>query len=148
MTRYSPNEALRYTASYGPHQGTTYALPPKTPLSTVTYCTLTDESLYSRPHRFDPTRWIVDLENPDNNEAAVNRRKRCMVAMGKGHQRCLGMNLANASMSLAIAELAEYDMELVETDERDVKFQYDFQISHPRLDSKGVQVKVDAVHSL
>ena len=65
------------------------------------------------------------------------------MALGKGHRKCLGINLANAEMCLALAVLADYEMRLFETDERDVKFQHDYQISHPRLDTKGVRVVVE-----
>ncbi|KAK3653512.1 hypothetical protein LTR22_011186 [Elasticomyces elasticus] len=124
-----------YTASYGPYRGTSYVLPPGTKMSTVTFCTHTNELLFPDPWRFDPTRWLGQSEE-------VNRRKRCVMAFGKGHRRCIGVNLASASMSLALSTLALYDTELFETDESDVKFRYDNQISHPKRGSKGVQVIV------
>ncbi|KAK5737050.1 hypothetical protein LTR17_007011 [Elasticomyces elasticus] len=135
MRRYSPTHALVYTASYGPYRGTSYVLPPGTKMSTVTFCSHTNELLFPKPWRFDPTRWLGQSEE-------VNRRKRCVMAFGKGHRRCIGVNLASASMSLALSTLAMYDTDLFETDESDVKFKYDNQISHPKRGSKGVQVIV------
>ena len=67
-----------------------------------------------------------------------------MHALGKGHRRCLGINVANAALSLVLHEITKYDMTLFETDERDIKFQHDYQISHPRLDSKGIQAVIRA----
>ena len=52
------------------------------------------------------------------------------------------MNLAQAELCLAVAAVAKYDMELFETDERDVRFRYDYHVAHPRLDSKGVRARV------
>ncbi|KAK3617541.1 hypothetical protein LTR56_025215 [Elasticomyces elasticus] len=139
MRRYSPTETLAYTASYGPNEGTTYALPPGTKMSTVTYCTHLNETLFPDPWHFDPGRWL-------GNSEEVTRRKRCLMAFGKGHRRCLGIYLANAEMSLALAALAQYDMKLFETDESDVTFKYDNQISHPKRDSKGVRAIVRGNH--
>ncbi|KAK3072010.1 hypothetical protein LTR53_007598 [Teratosphaeriaceae sp. CCFEE 6253] len=130
MRRYSPTQTLTYTASYGPHHGTTYAN-----MSSTTYYTHLNEALFPDPWRFDPERWLGSGEE-------VNQRRRCMMAFGKGHRRCLGINLANAEMCLALATLAQYDLELFETDESDVKFKYDNQISHPKRGSKGVRATV------
>ncbi|TKA81734.1 hypothetical protein B0A55_01115 [Friedmanniomyces simplex] len=135
MRRYSPTQTLTYTASYGPYKDTTYTLPPGTQMNTVTYCTHTNEALFPDPWRFDPERWLGQSEE-------VNTRKRCMMAFGKGHRKCLGISLANAAMCLALTALAMYDMELFETDESDVKFKYDNQISQPKRDSKGVRASV------
>ena len=46
-------------------------------------------------------------------------------------------------MCLGLTVLAGYEMKLFETDEIDVKFQHDYQISHPRMGSKGVRVVVE-----
>jgi cytochrome P450 len=135
MQRYSPSAPLMYTASYGPHKGDIYAIPPRTVMSTLTWCTHTNETLFPDPLRFDPERWLGDSD-------IVNKRKRCMHSFGKGHRRCLGMNLANASLSLALAEIAQYDIDLFDTTEEDVAFKYDYQVAQPHLESKGVRVMV------
>ncbi|PVH94054.1 cytochrome P450 [Periconia macrospinosa] len=143
LNRYSPKEALAYTAPSGPAKGTEYVLPPKTHMATLILCTHTDESLFPNPWRFDPERWIA---SDTNSTEEVNWRKRCMTALGKGHRRCIGVNVANAAMSLVLAELTKFDLKLFETDESDVKFQFDFQVSHARMDSKGIQVLVEGLH--
>ncbi|KAK5130696.1 hypothetical protein LTR08_001726 [Meristemomyces frigidus] len=139
--RYSPTETLTYTASYGPNNGKTYVLPPRTWMSTVTLCTHTNESLYPDPWRFDPERWLGASEE-------VDRRKRHMHSLGKGHRKCIGINVANAAISLVLAAIVEYDITLFETKESDIKFKYDFQISHPELGSKGVQAVVEGKDAL
>ena len=65
-----------------------------------------------------------------------------MMSMGRGTYKCIGVNLADTEMYMAIAAIACYEMELFETDEDDVKFQYDFHVAHPKLNTKGVRVKV------
>lgn len=55
----------------------------------------------------------------------------------------IGINLANAEMCLALSTLARYQMKLFETDESDIKFQHDYQISHPKMGSKGVRVTIE-----
>ncbi|KAK5111794.1 hypothetical protein LTR62_004714 [Meristemomyces frigidus] len=135
MQRTAPSETLIYTASYGPKKGTAYVIPANTPMSTLTWCTHTNETLFPDPLRFDPERWLGSGQE-------VSYRKRCMHSFGKGNRRCLGMSLANAEMSLALAMLTEYDLKLFETDESDVSFHYDFQVAHPPHGSKGVRVVV------
>ncbi|KAK3617471.1 hypothetical protein LTR22_026725 [Elasticomyces elasticus] len=139
-------------------------MPPGAKMSKVTYRTQLNETLFPDPWRFDPERWL-------GNSEEVTRRKRCLIAFGKGHRRCLeqggasltlvlsytaeswkgnssrlGIYLANAEMSLALAALARYDMKLLETDESDVTFKYNNQISHPKRDSRGVRAIVRGNH--
>ncbi|KAF7195672.1 Cytochrome P450 monooxygenase [Pseudocercospora fuligena] len=135
MLRYSPTETLTYTASYGPHKGQTYVFPPGTKMSCTTYCTHTNGELFPDPFKFNPERFI-------GQSAEVTRRKKFMMALGKGHRRCLGVNLANAGMCLVLASMAQYHTELFETTYEDVAFKHDYQIAHPRLDTRGIRVKV------
>ena len=139
LVRYSPNETLTYTASTGPYKGNTYTLPAGTWMSSSTLCLHTNEELFPEPWKFDPEHWLNTAESESGNTVEeINRRKKSMKALGKGHRRCLGMNLTNAEVSLLVVALAQYDIKLYETDETDGQFQHDYQISHPRLDSLGV----------
>lgn len=70
------------------------------------------------------------------------------MALGKGHRVCLGRHVANAEMCLFLEALSRYDMVLFKTDENDIKFQHDYQISHPRLDSLGVRVQVEGKYRI
>ena len=47
LVRHSPTETLTYTASSGPHMGTTYILPPGTLMCSSTFCIHTDEVCFS-----------------------------------------------------------------------------------------------------
>ena len=149
LSRYSRTETLTYTASSGPCKDTTYVLPLRTVMSSNTYCNHTNGDVFPEPWTFDPERWFTEREGGNGNTPEqVNRRKRSLMSLGKGYRRCIGMNLANAELCLQLATLTEYDMSLFETDESDVKSQYDYQISHPRLDSKGLRVVVEGRHTL
>lgn len=149
LVRYSPSETLTYTASYGPQKGHSYILPPGTKMSTISYCTHTDEDLFPDPWKFDPERWLTKAESSGGSTVdEVNRRRRSLMAFGKGNRVCLGRYLANAELSLMLQVLARYDSKLYETDERDVEFQHDYQISHPRLDSLGVRAVVESRHNV
>ena len=149
LLRYSPTETLTFTAPSGPNKDTSYLLPPRTLMCSSSYCIHTDESLFPDPWTFQPERWIPDDGSEasavagDRSSEAINRRKRYMMSLGKGHRKCLGINLANAEMCLALLVLAGYEMRLFETDESDVRFKHDYQISHPKLASKGVRVVVE-----
>lgn len=154
LLRYSPTETLTYTASCGPHKGTSYVLPPATLLCSSSYCMHVNEVLFPDPWNFEPDRWIphdsTDADNvaQERSSEAVNRRKRYMMSLGKGHRKCLGINLANAEMCLALSTLARYKMRLFETDESDVRFKHDYQISHPKMGSEGVRVVIEGRHSV
>lgn len=138
--RYCPDESLSYTGSTGPHKGTTYRIPPGTKMSSVTYCIHTDENVYPDPWSFMPEQFVVGEEG--SSEEEVRRWRKALMAVGKDHRVCSGMHLADAELCLMLASLAEYDMQLCEIDERDVKFEHDYQISHTRLDTKGIQAVV------
>lgn len=124
-TRVAPEpEILRYKQ---------HVLPPGTAISMTTLCVHTNEDIFPDPWKFDPDRFL--------GREGLARRK-YMMSMGRGTYKCIGVNLANAEMCMAIAAIARYEMELFETDEDDVKFQYDYHVAHPKLDTKGVRVKV------
>ena len=122
--RIAPGESLHYRQ---------YVIPPGTPVSMSTLCIHTNETVFPDPWAFRPERWL-------GNEGAEKRKH--MFAFGKGPRKCVGMNLAQAELCLAVAAMAKYDMELFETDERDVRFQHDYHVAHPRLDSKGIRATV------
>lgn len=122
--RIAPDEALQYNG---------YVIPPGTPMSMTSLCVHTDEGVFPEPWAFDPERWL-------GPESATQRKYQ--VAFGRGARKCIGINLAHAELYLTIAAVARFDMTLFETDERDVKFQHDYQVAHPRLDSKGVRAMV------
>ncbi|KAK8436054.1 cytochrome P450 [Phyllosticta citricarpa] len=106
-----------------------------------------------------------DGEKGEPREGMVKQRGRALhngepldryfVVFGKGDRNCLGLTffVFGASLtrtSLAMAELhlglgtlfRKYELELFETDESDVKMAHDFFIAAPKLDSKGVRVRV------
>jgi cytochrome P450 len=125
-TRVAPDEVLRYKQ---------YVLPPGTPVSMTTLCVHTDEEIFPDPWTFNPDRFL--------GREGMERRK-YMISMGRGPYKCIGINLANAEMCMVLAAVARYDMELFETDEDDVRFQYDYHVSSPKLDSEGVRAVVIA----
>ncbi|KAL9058180.1 MAG: hypothetical protein Q9162_001904 [Coniocarpon cinnabarinum] len=124
VARVAPEETLRYKE---------YGIPPGTPLSMTTLCIHTDPDVFPDPWRFDPDRWL--------GEEGKHRLK-YHYGFGKGARRCLGLNLANAELLLCLSAVVRYDMELYETTEEDVRFQHDFQVAHPKLDSKGIRAVV------
>ncbi|KAJ5606202.1 Cytochrome P450 [Penicillium lagena] len=127
---YSPSSHVKSptTASQ------TYTIPPGTPISISTLSAHTAESVFPDPFTFDPGRWL--------GEEGRQCRK-FQMAFSKGGRKCLGIELARAELYLVIAALVqEFDMTLWRTDASDVAFLHDYQVATPKLDSKGVQVKV------
>ncbi|ROW00341.1 hypothetical protein VMCG_07334 [Cytospora schulzeri] len=137
--RICPEESVTYTeknTSDGPKPHT-YTIPPGTSLSTSTLLVHTNESIFPDPWRFDPERWMIT-----DNPAMLARRRRFMLSFMRGTRGCLGMHLADAEMTVAVAAMARWDMRLYETTEQDVAFCHDYHVMCPRLGSKGVRVEV------
>lgn len=136
--RQAPDETLFYTDA---RNGKTYAIPPGTSISAPTLVIHADESLFPDPWRFDPERWISGA-GPGKSEREVARRKKAMLGFGKGPRQCIGLHLTNAEMTMALAAGAGWEMELFETGDDDVRFLHDYHVLCPKLDSKGVRVRV------
>lgn len=124
-TRVAPEpEVLQYKQ---------HVLPPGTAISMTTLCVHTNEKIFPDPWTFNPDRFL--------GRDGLARRK-YMMSMGRGTYKCIGINLANAEMCMAIAAIARYEMKLYDTDEDDVRFQYDYHVAYPKLDTKGVRVQI------
>ncbi|KAF2120489.1 cytochrome P450 [Lophiotrema nucula] len=123
-TRVAPDEVLRYKQ---------YVLPPGIGISMTTLCIHTTEDIFPDPWTFNPDRFL--------GREGMERRK-YMMSMGRGPYKCIGINVANAEMSMVLAAVAGYELQLFETDEEDVKFMSDSQIAHPKPDSTGVRARV------
>lgn len=125
--RVAPTEAIKYKNT---------AIPPGTIFGMTTLAVHTDESVFPGPYEFKPERWLGD---------EGKRRQKYQTAFGRGARKCLGMNLANAEMQLAVAMLAQFEMDLFETGVEDVLIQHEYQIAFPRLDSKGIRAKISGL---
>ncbi|KAI1266611.1 cytochrome P450 [Xylariaceae sp. FL1019] len=161
--RLCPDETIVYNGSSG--DGGPYSFPPGTSLSVSTLVIHTDETLFPNPWDFDPSRWLTDvsvdgekpgetsakqeettsLERQDQQEEktqAVSRRHHAMLSFMRGPRTCIGRHLANAEMAVLLAAMIRWDLELFETDEKDVSFRHDYHVMCPRLGSDGVRVRV------
>ncbi|PQE19169.1 cytochrome P450 protein [Rutstroemia sp. NJR-2017a BBW] len=129
LPRVFPNDALQYKQ---------WTIPASVPVGISSYLMHTDPTVYPKPDEFLPSRWIGSI-NP-----AMHRS---FVPFARGSRNCLGMNLANAELSLAIAVLFRpigigAKLKLFETTERDVKHAHDFIVPMPDVNSKGVRVRI------
>jgi cytochrome P450 len=135
MCRIAP-EQLTYIPSSNvtTHTGInkSYTIPSGTPISITSLSSHCAESVFPDPFTFDPERWL--------GEAGRERRK-FQMAFGKGGRKCLGIELARAELYLVTAALVKgFQMTLWQTDRSEVEFIHDYQVSMPRLDSKGVRI--------
>ncbi|KAK4182601.1 cytochrome P450 [Podospora australis] len=121
--------ATRHVSKYFPHDEITYKewVIPKG----------VDEEVYPSAWSFIPERWLGDIDH---------RMDRNLNPFSKGSRVCLERsNLAYADMYILLATLFRPGgprMTLYKTDESDVKFECDFGVSSPRLDSKGVRATI------
>jgi cytochrome P450 len=112
------------------------------PLGTPVLMTMLDihfnEMLYSKPNDFVPERWLENRQTLDGEWMEKN-----WIAFGKGPRNCLGINLAYMELTIALATFfRRFRCKLYETDFSDIELKHDFFLPSPRLDSKGVRVKI------
>ncbi|KAK8218611.1 cytochrome P450 [Phyllosticta capitalensis] len=131
-----------------------WVIPAGTPVSMTYYDVCMDKRVFEQPERFWPERWLNEGEVEEDDAAKEIRQRgkalhngepleRYWVIFGKGDRNCLGLTLAMAELYLGLGTLfRKYDLELFETDESDVKMAHDFFVAAPKLDSKGVRVKL------
>ncbi|PVH92545.1 putative cytochrome P450 [Periconia macrospinosa] len=132
LPRVSPNKPIKYKE---------YTIPPGTPVSMTTLDVLRDEQIYPDSTSFVPERW---LENPKTKYG--DSLGRYFVPFGKGPRMCIGLNLAYVELHLALAMLfRRFTFELYETDVSDVQVAHDFMVPQPKLDTKGMRVKVTSI---
>ncbi|KAE8143633.1 cytochrome P450 [Aspergillus pseudotamarii] len=125
---YTPST---YVTTPGPTPRS-YILPPGTPVTITTLSAHTAESVFPDPYVFNPERWLGD---------EGRERRKFQLAFSRGGRKCLGLELAKAELYLVTAALVRmFDLELWETDERDISFEHDYHVAMPRDGSRGVRV--------
>ncbi|KUJ11582.1 cytochrome P450 [Mollisia scopiformis] len=130
---YKPSQYVTFPVK----AGTSYTIPPGTPISITTLSSQTAETVFPDPFAFYPGRWL--------GEEGRERRK-FQMAFGKGGRKCLGIELARAELYLVVfALIKKFDMTLWQTDESDVAFVHDFQVAMPKMESKGVRVMAELI---
>ncbi|KAI4284882.1 MAG: hypothetical protein L6R38_001091 [Xanthoria sp. 2 TBL-2021] len=127
LPRVSPDVDIQYRQ---------WTIPAGTAVGMSGYLMHSDPDVYPSPFTFDPDRWLGDIDP---------HMLRNFVPFTRGSRNCLGQNLAQAELSLAIAVLFRPGaprMELFETDVGDTNHVHDFVVPLPRLDTKGVRVTI------
>ncbi|OAG39698.1 hypothetical protein AYO21_05973 [Fonsecaea monophora] len=123
------NQALQYKQ---------WTIPPRTVVGMSIVDVHHDENIFPDSHSYIPERWLGNPKAPNGSPL-----DRYFVGFGKGSRSCLGINLAYAELFLLMAALfRRFRFELFETDKSDVELKHDFFLPSPKLDSKGVRVKV------
>lgn len=134
-------ETLTYTptshAAYSSNNGKSYKIPAGTPMSTTTLSAHTAPSVFPDPFVFDPERWVGD---------EGRKLQRYQMSFGKGSRKCLGIELARAEMYLVTAALVQgFDMNLWKTKANDVAFVYDYHVSMPSIEFKGLEAIITSL---
>ncbi|OKL64358.1 hypothetical protein UA08_00972 [Talaromyces atroroseus] len=115
-----------------------WVIPARTPISMSIPFLNHDEKIFPQSKSFVPERWL-DAPRTENGTSL----DRYFLGFGKGTRSCLGVNLAWCELYLVFASVFHYfDFELYETDLTDVELSHDFFLPFPKLDSKGVRVRV------
>ncbi|KAF2176548.1 cytochrome P450 [Zopfia rhizophila CBS 207.26] len=123
----SPRPAPDTDLKYGD-----WVIPKNTPVSMTNVDVLMNAKIFPKPKEFVPERWI---ENPG--------LERYFVPFSKGSRQCLGINLAQAELYIALAAtFSRFKFELFETGVSDVEMAHTYLVPYPKWESKGVRVKV------
>ncbi|KAL8986707.1 MAG: hypothetical protein Q9169_008767 [Polycauliona sp. 2 TL-2023] len=126
VTRVFPDTVLH-------HSG--YTIPTMTPVGMSAALVHDDPAIFPDPRVFKPERF---LEQPE--------LRKYVISFSKGSRQCVGLNMAYAEFYLGLAAVwapGRFKWELFETDISDVETVHDFLNTSPRLDSKGIRVKVN-----
>ena len=130
LQRVHPDSALTFRD---------WTIPPGTPVGMDSLHTHNDPAIFPDPKTFDPSRWV-------GPERAL--KQKYLFNFGKGTRQCVGMNLAQAEIHMALATVFRNfgtKMRLYDTDrERDVDVKHDFFVTNPSLQSRGVRVTFDS----
>ncbi|KAI0399650.1 putative cytochrome P450 [Xylaria palmicola] len=127
--RRSPRIAPDYDIQYKQ-----WTIPKNTPVGMSVCHMHMDADVYPEPYKFDPERWIGDID------PRINRN---FVPFVKGSRNCLGMNLAWAEMFIVLGLLFRpggHKMSL-ECDESDIVLVHDSDVGIPKHDSRGMRVR-------
>lgn len=131
LFRTNPTTPLQYGS---------YTLPPGTIFGMSIPLQQMHPDIFPSPHEFKPERWL-------NGGLAPNGRplSRYLVAFGRGPRMCLGMNLANAELYIALATFfRRMDVTLYETERDAVDMAADYFLPSVKAGTKGVRVLVNA----
>lgn len=116
-----------------------WVIPAGTPISMTIVDMNHDESIFPNSFEFRPERW---LNNPTTHNG--NSLEKYFVGFGKGPRSCLGLNLASCLVYQTLATVfRKYELELFETDVSDTRLAHDYFMPVPKLDTKGIRVKVN-----
>ncbi|KAH8688960.1 cytochrome P450 [Talaromyces proteolyticus] len=127
LPRVSPNEALVYE---------NYVIPAGTPMITASYFVHMNPIIFPNPEKFDPDRWIRAHESGE-------RLSRFIVSFSKGTRQCIGINMAYAELYLVIARIVrQFDLELCETTEENVRFARDYVVPHAENGPWSVKARI------
>ncbi|KAL9627691.1 MAG: hypothetical protein Q9204_006397 [Flavoplaca sp. TL-2023a] len=121
-----------------PLQYEDWVIPAGTPIGMTMMNVLQNPTVYPSPQTFDPSRWLdLSPDSPKNQN---------FVCYGKGSRMCLGMNLAQTELYLAVAAVfRRFDLELYDTERlRDVESTRDCFTGEASKGSRGVRVRVIA----
>lgn len=125
--RINPRSAMNYKS---------WTIPANTPVSLTQKFIHENPEIFPSPRTFSPERWV--------NPADRKRLEKYLTPFGRGSRVCVGMNLANAEMYLALARIfASFDLSLYKTNREDDIDQYhDFVSPYPKAGSVGLRCYV------
>lgn len=116
-----------------------WTIPPGTVIGMSASMMHINPAFFPDPQEFRPERWL----RSDAGLTGLASLKMHFMPFGRGSRICLGMHLAYAELYLTLeAVFRRFELQLFETTRADVDVAHDFVAGTPRVDSKGVRVRV------
>lgn len=131
---YGIQHRLLRIDSENPMEYNGFMITPGTPVGMSAKMKHDDPFILPNPHKFDPERWL---------KPGAEHLEHHLGNFGKGTRQCLGQNLANAEIYLALSTVfRRFGLALYETAWEDVEIVHDWFNPTPRKSSRGVRVLV------
>ncbi|TVY27685.1 Cytochrome P450 monooxygenase [Lachnellula hyalina] len=100
-----------------------------------------DEAIFPDSHSFIPERWLENSKTHDGESL-----EHYLVTFGRGPRSCIGINVALSEITMTLGTMFRwYKLDLYESDITDVRYEHDWHLPVPRLDSLGLRLTMTKV---
>ncbi|KAI6091573.1 putative cytochrome P450 [Hypoxylon rubiginosum] len=129
---YRPSDAVSATKLE-------YVIPRGVPVGMTSVLVHHNPKLFPRSTEFDPKRWL------DSEGKRDRSLEKYILSFSKGSRQCVGINLAYAELFMVVGLILRRlgpRLRLYETGLDDVEILHDLFVPIPKLDTKGIRVRI------
>ncbi|TVY33221.1 Cytochrome P450 monooxygenase [Lachnellula occidentalis] len=128
-----------------------WTIPAGTSVGMTVFDVCHDEAIFPDSHSYIPERWLGNPKTADGESL-----EHYLVTFGRGPRSCIGVkwlimdggSVAWAEVYMTLGTLFRwYKFDLYETDVTDVRYEHDWLMPIPRLDSQGLRLSITKVEN-